>query len=168
MSDPRVCVTPRTDANLPGVSYLLFRDGAGDLRSVPLADIERIELVAAGEVEMIAGHPAICSHGHCVPLVSVTGEPVPSQLPVLIFRRQGREVGLLVRKAADIVHGEKSLTAMRVRAFDVTPYLNHALAMMPEISRCPHSRGASLKGWSANMLAAARQFFYPPRVHAGH
>lgn len=168
MSDPRACVTPRSDADLPDLSYLLFRDGAGDLRSVPLVDIERVELVAPGAVELVAGRPVICSHGHCVPLISVAGDPVPSQLPVLIFRRQGREMGLVVRKAADIVHGEKALAALRARAFDVTPYLNHALAMMPEILPCPPHRGTSLKGWSANLLAAARQFFYPPRVPAGH
>lgn len=168
MSNPRTHDTSRSGKDLTDISYLLFRDGAGELRFIPLADVERIELIAPNRVEMVAGHPVICSHGHCVPLETVAGEVASSRLPVLIFRRQGREMGLVVRKTADIVHGEVSLADTRARAFDTTPYINHALTMMPEISRCPHGCGASLKGWTASMLAAARQLFYPPRVHAGH
>lgn len=168
MFDPRACDPNRSDKSHSDLSYLLFRDGTGLLRFIPLADVERIELVAPNRVEMVAGHPVICSHGHCIPLETVAGGGAFTRLPVLIFRQQGREMGLVVRKTSDIVHGKGALAATQARAFDPAPYINHALTMMPEISRCPHGCGASLRGWTASMLAAARQLFNPPRVHASH
>lgn len=185
MSDPRTATT--TDAapsvvrhptgQYTDMAYVVFRDGANALRAVPLGDVARIELVAPDAVENAAGHPAICSQGHCIPLETIAGSPLPKKLPVLIFRQGKREMGLVVRQATDIVHGDDGLMVDGVRAdlFDVGPYMAHAFAAMPETCRCPRHRGPHAGDRIAQRIGAvlrgvgatARHILLPPRPAAG-
>ncbi|MGB8601162.1 MAG: hypothetical protein WCD42_03090 [Rhizomicrobium sp.] len=167
MSDPRTNAAMHAD-----MSYMLFRDAANALRAVPLIDVARIEMVAPDAVENANGHSAICSQGHCIPIETIAGVPLPKTLPVLIFRQGHREMGLVVRQTADIVHGENALVVggVPVSLFDIGPYMAHAFAAMPEMTRCPRHRGPPagdrlalrIRGALRGIGAAARHILMPP------
>ncbi len=99
-------------------ALLVFRAANDTLKAAPLANVSRIEEVAAGQIEWIDGRSVIQYRGRLMPIIgpdaaAVTAWDGPEQRPLLVFTRDDRSVGLLVNEIVDIVESvvETDMTA---------------------------------------------------------
>ena len=89
-------------------ALLVFRAANDTLKAAPLANVSRIEEVAADQIEWIDGRSVIQYRGRLMPIIgpdaaAVTAWDGPEQRPLLVFTRDDRSVGLLVNEIVDIV-----------------------------------------------------------------
>jgi two-component system chemotaxis sensor kinase CheA len=88
---------------------LLFRAGRHERLAVPLSSVARLERIGAAEIEHAAGTPVVQYRDRILPLVNLAGDqddwaPGSSDVRnVVVFRRGGSELGLLVDEILDIV-----------------------------------------------------------------
>lgn len=99
-------------------ALLVFRAANDTLKAAPLANVSRIEEVAAGQIEWIDGRSVIQYRGRLMPIIGPDAAAVaawdgPEQRPLLVFTRDDRSVGLLVNEIVDIVESvvETDMTA---------------------------------------------------------
>ena len=99
-------------------ALLVFRAANDTLKAAPLANVSRIEEVAAGQIEWIDGRSVIQYRGRLMPIIgpdaaAATAWDGPEQRPLLVFTRDDRSVGLLVNEIVDIVESvvETDMTA---------------------------------------------------------
>ena len=95
-------------------ALLVFRACDGALKAAPLANVSRIEEIAAKELERVDGRCVIQYRGKLMPVVGSDGaEPRAwdgdGRRPLLVFTREDRAIGLLVDEVVDIV--ESSLAS---------------------------------------------------------
>lgn len=99
-------------------ALLVFRAANDTLKAAPLANVSRIEEVAAGQIEWIDGRSVIQYRGRLMPIIGPDAAAAnawdgPDQRPLLVFTRDDRSVGLLVNEIVDIVESvvETDMTA---------------------------------------------------------
>ncbi|MBW8302597.1 MAG: chemotaxis protein CheW, partial [Brevundimonas sp.] len=99
-------------------ALLVFRAANDTLKAAPLANVSRIEEVAAGQIEWIDGRSVIQYRGRLMPIIgpdaaAATAWDGPEQRPLLVFTRDDQSVGLLVNEIVDIVESavETDMTA---------------------------------------------------------
>lgn len=99
-------------------ALLVFRAANDTLKAAPLANVSRIEEVAAGQIEWIDGRSVIQYRGRLMPIIGPDAAAAnawdgPEQRPLLVFTRDDRSVGLLVNEIVDIVESvvETDMTA---------------------------------------------------------
>ncbi|MDP3370748.1 MAG: chemotaxis protein CheW, partial [Brevundimonas sp.] len=99
-------------------ALLVFRAANDTLKAAPLANVSRIEEVAAGQIEWIDGRSVIQYRGRLMPIIGPDAAAAnawdgPDQRPLLVFTRDERSVGLLVNEIVDIVESvvETDMTA---------------------------------------------------------
>lgn len=90
-------------------SLLVFRTADDSLKAAPLADVSRIEEVAADQIERLDGRTVIQYRDRLMPIVGCDGGPASAwtggeRRPLLVFARDDRAVGLLVGDIVDIVN----------------------------------------------------------------
>lgn len=89
-------------------ALLVFRAANDTLKAAPLANVSRIEEVAAHQIEWIDGRSVIQYRGRLMPIIGPDGEAAnvwdgPQPRPLLVFSRDDRSVGLLANEIVDIV-----------------------------------------------------------------
>lgn len=89
-------------------ALLVFRAANDTLKAAPLANVSRIEEVAASQIEWIDGRSVIQYRGRLMPIIGPDAAAAnawdgPAQRPLLVFTRDERSVGLLVNEIVDIV-----------------------------------------------------------------
>ena len=89
-------------------ALLVFRAANDALKAAPLANVSRIEEVAADQIEWIDGRSVIQYRGRLMPIIGPDASTAnawdgPEQRPLLVFTRDDRSVGLLVNEIVDIV-----------------------------------------------------------------
>ncbi|WP_421729601.1 chemotaxis protein CheW [Brevundimonas sp.] len=89
-------------------ALLVFRAANDTLKAAPLANVSRIEEVAAAQIEWIDGRSVIQYRGRLMPIIGPDAAAAnawegPEQRPLLVFTRDDRSVGLLVNEIVDIV-----------------------------------------------------------------
>ena len=89
-------------------ALLVFRAANDTLKAAPLANVSRIEEVAAEQIEWIDGRSVIQYRGRLMPVIGPDAAAAnawdgPDQRPLLVFNRDDRSVGLLVNEIVDIV-----------------------------------------------------------------
>jgi two-component system chemotaxis sensor kinase CheA len=89
-------------------ALLVFRAANDSLKAAPLANVSRIEEVAATQIEWIDGRSVMQYRGRLMPIIGLDGASAavwdgPEQRPLLVFTRDERSVGLLVNEIVDIV-----------------------------------------------------------------
>jgi two-component system, chemotaxis family, sensor kinase CheA len=89
-------------------SMLLCGAGSFPRLAIPLAQVARLENIAAGAVENAGGRPAVQYRDRILPLLNVAemlgGSPAGSDsLSVVVYRGEGSEIGLVVDEISDIV-----------------------------------------------------------------
>lgn len=89
-------------------ALLVFRAANDTLKAAPLANVSRIEEVAAGQIEWIDGRSVMQYRGRLMPIIGLDAGSAevwdgPEQRPLLVFTRNDRSVGLLVNEIVDIV-----------------------------------------------------------------
>lgn len=99
-------------------SLLVFRAANDTLKAAPLANVSRIEEVAASQIEWIDGRSVIQYRGRLMPIMGPDAAAANAwdgadQRPLLVFTRDDRSVGLLVNEIVDIVESviETDMTA---------------------------------------------------------
>ncbi|WP_332656097.1 chemotaxis protein CheW [Brevundimonas sp.] len=99
-------------------ALLVFRAANDTLKAAPLANVSRIEEVAADQIEWIDGRSVIQYRGRLMPIIGPDAAAAnawegPDQRPLLVFTRDDRSVGLLVNEIVDIVESvvETDMTA---------------------------------------------------------
>lgn len=90
-------------------SLLVFRTADDSLKAAPLADVSRIEELAADQIERLDGRTVIQYRDRLMPIVGCDGGPAAAwtsgeRRPLLVFARDDRAVGLLVGDIVDIVN----------------------------------------------------------------
>jgi two-component system, chemotaxis family, sensor kinase CheA len=117
---PDMTRTRRTDAarsgrsdrgleSAPGHSFLLFRGEGGGLHAMPLELVSCIAQFEPSQIARAGERLCVCWRGRTMPLVPFDEAWPRTALPkrtVLVFADSGREMGLIVNKAADVVRGE--------------------------------------------------------------
>ncbi|MBS0295629.1 MAG: chemotaxis protein CheW [Proteobacteria bacterium] len=98
--------TTSADQDLSAI--LVFRADDNTLKAAPLAEVSRIEEVAAGQIERVDGRTVVQYRGKLMPIVSADAEPAADwqggeRRPLLVFARDDRAVGLLAGEIVDIV-----------------------------------------------------------------
>jgi two-component system, chemotaxis family, sensor kinase CheA len=91
-------------------TLLLFSVGAADRMAIPLNSVGRLEQLPSRDVEYSGGQEVIQYRGQIMPLVrlsnvfnTVAATDESDTLPVVVYTRQGRSVGLVVGRILDIV-----------------------------------------------------------------
>jgi len=89
-------------------ALLVFRAANDTLKAAPLANVSRIEEVAATQIEWIDGRSVMQYRGRLMPVIGLDAASAaawdgPDQRPLLVFTRDERSVGLLVNEIVDIV-----------------------------------------------------------------
>lgn len=99
-------------------ALLVFRAANDTLKAAPLANVSRIEEVAASQIEWIDGRSVVQYRGRLMPIIGPDAAAAnawdgPEQRPLLVFTRDDRSVGLLVNEIVDIVESviETDMTA---------------------------------------------------------
>ena len=99
-------------------ALLVFRAANDTLKAAPLANVSRIEEVAASQIEWIDGRSVVQYRGRLMPIIGPDAAAAnawdgPDQRPLLVFTRDDRSVGLLVNEIVDIVESviETDMTA---------------------------------------------------------
>lgn len=83
--------------------------GGGRQVAMPLASVERLERVRAGQVEFVGGREVVQYRGTILPLTRVDrllgaySDEDSDELLLVVYSRAGRSVGLVVREIVDIV-----------------------------------------------------------------
>ncbi len=97
---------------------LLFRLGADRRMAIPLSMVARLEEFPLGSIERAGAYQVVQYRGRLLPLMRLTdllGEPggmeARDPLQVVVYRHEGRDVGLVVENIVDIV--EEQLTVHR-------------------------------------------------------
>ncbi|MBK6421144.1 MAG: chemotaxis protein CheW [Gemmatimonadetes bacterium] len=97
---------------------LLFRLGAERRMAIPLSMVARLEEFPQGTIERAGAYQVVQYRGRLLPLIRLTellGEPGGAEerdpLQVVVYRHEGRDVGLVVENIVDIV--EEQLTVHR-------------------------------------------------------
>lgn len=89
-------------------AILVFRAANDSLKAAPLANVARIEELAAEQIEWIDGRSVIQYRGKLMPIIGSDAGPATAweggeRRPLLVFARDDRTVGLLVNEIVDIV-----------------------------------------------------------------
>ena len=108
-------VHPQIESRVPPAltKIILFRDGAGCPKALPLAIVSRIQNISTGEIEMADGAAVVRIDDRLAPLLRVGGG-VPTIAPVrpmsLLVIEEGRDlVGLAAEEILDILDEELNL-----------------------------------------------------------
>ncbi|WP_374513672.1 chemotaxis protein CheW [Brevundimonas sp.] len=89
-------------------ALLVFRAANDALQAAPLANVSRIEEVAADQIERVDGRSVIQYRGRLMPVIGPDAAAAMAWTgteprPLLVFTRDDRSVGLLVDEIVDIV-----------------------------------------------------------------
>ncbi len=88
-------------------ALLVFRAANDALQAAPLANVSRIEEVAAEQIESVDGRSVIQYRGRLMPVIGLDAATAAwagaGPRPLLVFSRDDRSVGLLVNEIVDIV-----------------------------------------------------------------
>jgi two-component system chemotaxis sensor kinase CheA len=92
-------------------ALLLFRAGPFQRLAIPLARVDRLEILDPSRIERAAGGAVVQHRGRILPLVfageMLGGSPdIDEALNVVVFRSAGQDLGLVVDEILDIVEGE--------------------------------------------------------------
>lgn len=97
----------------PTTALLVFRAVDGALKAAPLAEVDRIEEISGAALERVEMRTVVQYRGQLTPVVTgADGAPATEAAraqPMLVFTREGRSVGLLVREIVDIVEAVVSV-----------------------------------------------------------
>ncbi|OAN57119.1 chemotaxis protein CheA [Sphingomonas sp. TDK1] len=91
------------DEAAPGLPALLFDDLDGVRRAVPLAAVDRVEKVAAAQVQLAAGSHRLAIDGRIVPLAMQGSLDGRERLSVLRLKDEDAEVAYAIDEAIEIV-----------------------------------------------------------------
>ena len=105
------------EAEVPGVSALLFDDLDGLRRVIPLAVIDRIERIAAGSLQRSAGRIWLAIDGRVLPVVARVADGIETVTSVLRLTDGSVELAYAIDDAVDIV----SLPELAAPAMEVGP-----------------------------------------------
>lgn len=82
---------------------LLFHAGDGTLKAAPVDMVSRLEEVELDRIERTNGQPVIQYRGHLMPIQSLgQGDSEKAKRPLIIFRHDGKNTGLMVDRILDI------------------------------------------------------------------
>lgn len=90
-------------------SFLLFRNDPTEQCAVPLDLVDRVEQIAASQIERVGGRSVLQYRGESMPLFTLSDvagvKPLPDQeeLVVIVFQLAERNVGLLAVMPVDVV-----------------------------------------------------------------
>jgi two-component system chemotaxis sensor kinase CheA len=96
-----------------GTPALLFRDLDEALRAVPLAIVDRVEQIDAGDTSFVGGSLRLAIDGHIIPLAALGEIGARARLSVLRLRDGAGEIGYAVAEALDIVTLPEEVTPPR-------------------------------------------------------
>lgn len=89
------------------IGFLLFSNGSGAPKAVPLELISRLEEIEVSSIELAGDEPVVQYRGELMRLISLEhSDPLPEEglVEVIVFNYDQRTVGLVVNKILDIVH----------------------------------------------------------------
>lgn len=98
----------KNDAHATRQSYLIVDPGDGSRSAIPLSAVARLEEFRPEQIER-SGHQAVVQYrGEIMPLVSVDGGygaagGEKGTIPVVVFREDKRNIGVMVSRIVDIV-----------------------------------------------------------------
>ena len=93
------------------VSFLLFSNGDGTPKAVPLELVSRLEELEVKSVEYSDGEPVVQYRGNLMRLTTIDGKKIPDDglFEVIVFVYDGHAVGLVVEEIIDIAATEPAI-----------------------------------------------------------